>query len=92
MSGKKLQLSAEEIARPFQGEWAERFPPILSPELLAELIGLSLGTIREWKSKGRLDGAVRNRGKHTLIWRDRALDILFNGRDWPCAKRTDGSA
>ncbi|MFV1965253.1 MAG: hypothetical protein ACC628_07490 [Pirellulaceae bacterium] len=31
---------------------------------------------------GRLDGAFRNRGKHILIWRDRALDIIFNGPEW----------
>ena len=39
-------------------------------------------TVYEWIAKGRLDGAFRKRGKHILIWRDRALDLLFNGPDW----------
>ncbi len=82
MPGKKLNLSREEIAQPFQGEWAERCPPILSPNQLAELLGLSVKTIYEWVARGRLDGAFRKRGKHCLIWRDRALNILFNGKDW----------
>lgn len=46
------------------------------------MLGLSVKTIYEWMSKGRLDGAYRKRGKHALIWRDRALDILFNGKEW----------
>lgn len=82
MSVRKPNLSAEEIARPFAGEWGERFRPILSPDQLAELVGLSVKTIYEWMSKGRLDGAYRKRGKHALIWRDRALDVLFNGKEW----------
>jgi len=69
-------------ARPFAGERGERFPPVLSPEQLAELLGLSVKTIYEWMPKGRLDGAYRKRGKHALIWRDRALDVLFNGKEW----------
>ena len=43
---------------------------------------MSVKTIYEWMSKGRLDGAYRKRGKHALIWRDRALDVLFNGKEW----------
>ena len=36
----------------------------------------------EWMASGRLDGAYRKRGKHALIWRDKALDILFTGKEW----------
>ena len=82
MPAKKLNLTADEIARPFTGAAAEQFPVILSPDQLAELVGLSVKTIYEWMSKGRLDGAYRKRGKHALIWRDRALDVLFNGKEW----------
>lgn len=82
MSAKKPNLSAEELARPFAGEWGERFPPILSPQQLAELLGLSVKTIYEWMAKSRLDGAYRKRGKHALIWRDRALDMILNGKEW----------
>ena len=74
MPSRKLNLTADEIARPFAGRTgASNSPPILSPEQLAELLGLSVKTIYEWMSKGRLDGAYRKRGKHALFWRDRAL-------------------
>jgi hypothetical protein len=82
MPSRKLNLTGEEIARPFAGDLAKQFPPIVSPDQLAELAGMSVKTIYEWMSKGRLDGAYRKRGKHALIWRDRALDILFNGKEW----------
>jgi excisionase family DNA binding protein len=78
-------ISETEIAQAFTGPTGERFGPVLSPAQLAELTGLSVKTIYEWLSRGRLDGAVRRRGKHVLIWRDRALDLLFNGKKW---KRT----
>jgi excisionase family DNA binding protein len=57
-------------------------PPILTPAQLAALLGLSRKTIYEWIARGRLDGAFRKRGKHNLIWRDRALKVLFNGPEW----------
>ena len=82
MSARKPNFSTEEIARPFSGEWGERFPPILSPRQFAGLLGLSVKTIYEWMTKGRLDGVYRKRGKHALIWRDRALDIILNGKEW----------
>jgi excisionase family DNA binding protein len=85
VSARKRPLSRDEIARPFQGEAGERYPVILSPARLADLLALSVKTIYEWIAKGRLDGAFRKRGKHVLIWRDRALDILLNGKEW-----TDG--
>lgn len=75
-------LSTAEIRHPFEGDWGERFPPILSPAGLAKLLGLSPKTVYEWISKGRLDGAFRKRGKHVLLWRDKALDLIFNGPEW----------
>jgi len=33
-------------------------------------------------AKGRLDGTYRKRGKHALFWRDRALNVIFNGKEW----------
>lgn len=82
MDGKKPRLTPDEIARPFREEQAAIFPVVISPELLAKLLGRSRKTVYDWIAKGRLDGAFRKRGKHCLIWRDRALDILFNGKEW----------
>ena len=78
MSVKSKLLSKDEI----RGALGDAAPPILSPAELAGLLRLSVKTIYEWIAKGRLDGAFRKRGKRCLIWRDRAIDILFNGKDW----------
>jgi excisionase family DNA binding protein len=88
VSSRKRPISKEEIRQAFAGPGADVTPPILSPTGLAALLNLSRKTIDDWLSKGRLDGAFRRRGKHVLIWRDRALDILFNGPDWSHETRT----
>jgi predicted DNA-binding transcriptional regulator AlpA len=82
MPSRKLNLTDDEMARPFTGAEGEQFPSVLSPDQLAALRGLSVKTIYEWMSKGRLDGAYRKCGKHALFWRDRALDLIFNGKEW----------
>ena len=82
VSTRQRKLSKDEIRAAFTGPNGEVVPPILSPAQLAELLSLSLKTTYEWIAKGRLHGAFRKRGKHILIWRDRALDLLFNGPDW----------
>lgn len=79
---RKGSLTKEEISAAFaDGE----LKPILTPETLAQLLGLKTKTIYFWIANGRLNGAFRKRGKHILIWRDRAIDQLFNGPDWPSA-------
>jgi excisionase family DNA binding protein len=78
VSKKPKSLSKDEI----RGAFGDAVPEILSPKKLASTLGLSVKTIYEWIAKGRLDGAFRKRGKHCLIWRDRAIDLLFNGKDW----------
>jgi excisionase family DNA binding protein len=82
VSVRKRQLTTDEISQAFAGKAGEDFPVILSPAMLAALLQLSPKTIYEWIARGRLDGSFRKRGKHVLFWRDRVLDILFNGKDW----------
>ena len=82
MSVRKRDLTSDEIRQAFAGKAGEEFPVILSPVALAALLHLSPKTIYEWIRHGRLDGSFRKRGKHVLIWRDRAIEILFNGKDW----------
>lgn len=92
MPRPKPNLTRNEIARVFDGDLAAKFPPILCPAQLAELTGLSTKTIYFWIAEGRLDGAFRKRGKHCLIWRDRAIDLLFNSNSWSeeeCPNRTE---
>ena len=79
---RKPTVTKQELQRPFASSEGSDYPPIMTPAQLADLCGLSVKTIYEWIAHGRLDGTFRKRGKHVLIWRDRALDILFNGPDW----------
>lgn len=82
MGARKRKLSTTEITQAFAKDSGTPFPPILTVEQLAELLQLSTKTVYEWIAKDRLDGAFRKRGKHILVWRDRAIDILFNGPEW----------
>jgi excisionase family DNA binding protein len=82
VSSHKHPISKEEIRQAFVGPTADAAPPILSPSQLAALLNLSVKTVYQWITEGRLDGSFRKRGKHVLIWRDRALHLLFNGPDW----------
>jgi len=76
------KLSKPEIQQAFADGPGTQFPPILTVAQLADLVQISPKTIYERVAKGRLDGAFRKRGKHLLVWRDRAIDILFNGKEW----------
>jgi len=82
MPSTRPKLSDDEVARAFPGGVAGRYPPVLSPAQLADLAGLSVKTIYDWLAKGRFNGAIRKRGKHCLIWRDRAIKQLFDGKEW----------
>jgi hypothetical protein len=74
-------VSRDAIAAAFaKAGQADR--PVVSPKELAEILGLKEKTIYCWIGKGHLDGSFRTRGKHHLIWRDKAIDILFNGPEW----------
>ncbi len=75
-------MSKDEIPRAFAEGPGGQTSAILPPAGLARLIGITVKTVYQWIGQGRLDGAFRKRGKHVFIWRDRALDILFNGKEW----------
>lgn len=79
---RKTLLTKAEVQAAFCGEWTLRFPPILGTDLVAEMLGLSKSTIYDWLQKGRFEGAFRKRGKHMLFWRDKVIEIIFNGKDW----------
>jgi len=90
MSRRKPKLSIDEIKRAFQSDSGNAFPPIVSPKQLADILGYSIKTIYEWIAEGRFDGAFRKRGKHLRFWRDAALELFFNGKEWTSEQtRTD---
>jgi excisionase family DNA binding protein len=76
---KPQQLRTPEIQQAFDEEVIKAaYPPILSPEQFAQLFGISVSTTYFWISKGLLKGAVTKVGKHRRIWRNRAIEIIFN--------------
>jgi excisionase family DNA binding protein len=81
VSTRKRNLTQGDLRQAFADQGGQH-PVIMSPAQLAKLLGLSVKTIYDWIAHGRLDGAFRKRGKHNLIWRDRALEIIFNGPEW----------
>ena len=81
--GNSLGLTPAEIAKSFgDAQIAAAFPPILDMQQASLLLRRSPKTIYEWISKGRLDGALRRRGKGVLFYRDRLIVLIFNGPDW----------
>jgi excisionase family DNA binding protein len=59
----------------------------MSPAQFAALLGLSVKTVYEWLTKGRFANSSRRRGKHVLIFRDRALNELLAGKDWQSERK-----
>lgn len=78
---EKLKISQQEITRAFlSGDWATRYPPLLSIDQAAELLQVPKATIYQWRSEGRLTGCVQRVGKHLRFFRDRlALRVMNQG-------------
>lgn len=60
----------------------DRYPPVCQKPQIAALLGISIKTLDEWMAHGRLDGTYRRRGKRVFFWRDRVVEIIFNGKEW----------
>ena len=89
---RRYVVSQDAIAAAFAKASGPADRPIVSPAQLADIVGVSVKTVYFWIAEGRLDGAYRKRGRHLLIWRDRAIDLLFNGKSWSenkCPKETE---
>ena len=82
MSTNDRKLTKSEIQLAFSDSQGSSFPAILSLVQVSQLTGTSRKTLYEWIARGRLDGSFRKRGKHFLFWRDRVIDIIFNGPNW----------
>lgn len=78
MAGKDDMLTPQEAADTFSGEWAAKFPPVLTVDLASELLHVPKATIYDWSSRGRLKSCARKAGKHLLIHRDKLLLLVFN--------------
>jgi excisionase family DNA binding protein len=81
MSSKdaSLNLTGKEISALFaQSKWAERFPPFLTVDQVAELLSVPKATLYDWNSRGLLEGCCAKVGKHLRFVRDRLIQKVFN--------------
>lgn len=76
-NGHPLRLTKGEVAVIAQG-----WPPLLTVEQAADMIGVPKKTIYVWSSAGRLDLCARRRGKRLYILRDRFVKGFFDGAAW----------
>jgi hypothetical protein len=81
MANRRPRLTRDEIRQAF-ADSGVRWSQVLRPAELAQLLGVTIKTVYLWLELGRFAGAARKRGKHWLIWRDLAIDLLFNGPQW----------
>lgn len=63
-----------------------KYPPVLSPEQFADLVGRKRRLIYALILAGSFRGSCRRRGKRYFMWRDRALSELTHG-PLPASKR-----
>ncbi|HVK08498.1 MAG TPA: helix-turn-helix domain-containing protein [Gemmataceae bacterium] len=82
MRTRPKPLTEAELAAACRDGSGVPLKPVMSPDEFAEFVGLSVKTVYEWLARGRFSNAARRRGKHVLIWRDRAISELFSGPDW----------
>lgn len=74
-----LQLSDREIAACFNDPAsATRFPPVLNIQQAGDLLGVPVGTLRDWRSRGLLANCARRVGREVKFFRDRLLKQVFN--------------
>jgi excisionase family DNA binding protein len=74
-----LNLPPQELEDAFAaGPWAEKFPPVLTTDQVAELLQVPIGTLYDWSSRGLLKGCCRRVGRPLRFYRDRLLRRIFN--------------
>lgn len=51
-----VKLTADELTTNFaSGPWAEKFPPILTIAQAADMLQVPVGTLRFWRTTGKLN-------------------------------------
>lgn len=78
---KSLKLTGDEITKSFSaGEWASKYPPVLTVDQVAELLSVPKATVYQWNSEGKLTGCAQRLGKHLRFLRDRlVLKLMSKG-------------
>ncbi len=79
MGDSNLKLSDREVAATFaDAATAEKYPPVMTIEQVAEFLQVPVNTIYQWRSQGRLATCCRKIGKHLRFYRDRLVKKAFN--------------
>jgi len=71
-----MKLSKEEIQRAVAA-----YPPVMITEQVAALFQTPKKTIQEWSSQGRFKDCAVRRGRRLLFFRDKLVEVVFNG-EW----------
>ncbi len=75
-----VKLSADELTTNFSsGPWAAKYPPILTIAQAAAMLQVPVGTLRFWRTTGRLSGCSRRHGRVLRFYRDRLIRWFFEG-------------
>lgn len=76
---KNLKITQQEVTQAFStGDWAAKYPPLLTIDQAAELLDVPKATLYQWRSEGRLTGTVQRVGKHLRFFRDRLILKVMN--------------
>jgi excisionase family DNA binding protein len=79
MGDSNLKLSDREVSAIFaDASTAEKYPPVMNIEQVAEFLQVPVNTIYQWRSQGRLSTCCRRVGKHLRFYRDRLVKKAFN--------------
>ena len=74
-----LKLTDDELKSSFADPaTAARFPIVLNIKQAADLLGVPVGTVRDWRSRGLLPGCGRRVGREVKFYRDRLIKRIFN--------------
>ena len=80
----RVKLSADELTTNFtSGPWAEKYPPILTIAQAADMLQVPVGTLRFWRTTGKLNGCSRRYGRVLRFYRDRLVRWFFRGGGTP---------
>lgn len=72
-------LTPEDAAALFADPaWAAAYPPVLTVEQAAALVGVPKQTVYAWSSQGLLRGCSRRVGKHLRVLRSKFIQKVFN--------------
>ena len=74
-----VKLTADELTNFASGPWAEKYPPILTIAQAADMLQVPVGTLRFWRTTGRLNGCSRRYGRVLRFYRDRLIRWFFEG-------------